>query len=263
MSSLRSQRKASNDHAWRDSDVERKSGLCAGFATLVMLVGLHAVLFVSSMAPVPVGEGTLELPLAMEIRRVPPPDVIDPEPVVKEETRKLIAEVAEPERHTVTPPPEPAKIEPVRPRPKRTPPPKKPEVRRIVEKTPPPEAVAESLGDSAGTGTYSADGVLSGSANTSPGVRNDILAALVRVIEANKRYPRNARRAGIEGSVALRVIIGSEGRVSGFTLERSCGKSVLDDAARELGNSLVGLDIPAARGHSMTVTIPVQYALMR
>jgi protein TonB len=105
--------------------------------------------------------------------------------------------------------------------------------------------------------------VASGSANASPGERNDILAALIREVEANKRYPRNARRAGIEGRVALRVVISPDGRVSGCTLARVCGKSVLDDAARELGETLVGLDIPAARGRSMTVTIPVQYSLTR
>src|SRR5687768_3026766 len=41
-------------------------------------------------------------------------------------------------------------------------------------------------------------------------------------------YPASARRAGEEGEVAFRLVIGAEGRVDACTITRSSGSSALD-----------------------------------
>ena len=105
-------------------------------------------------------------------------------------------------------------------------------------------------------------GGVGGVGTGSLGRGDPVLAALIRAIEANKYYPRAARRAGIEGRVTIRISI-RDGRITAGSLYRACGKEVLDDAARNLGSALVGVAIPAARGKSITVTVPVQYALTR
>ena len=188
--------------------------------------------------------------------------------------------------------PEPPKPEPVVEKPKPVVQEKvKPKAKRIsprksakkTEEAAPEKDVTETLSSEAATaeapssqnagtgasgsgfigGVPGGGGGIGGTGAGSFGRGDPVLVALIRAIEANKRYPHAARRAGMEGNVALRVVISPDGKVAECSLVRLCGKSLLDNAARELGNSLVGLVIPAARGRSLAVTIPVQYALTR
>ncbi len=59
------------------------------------------------------------------------------------------------------------------------------------------------------------------------------LAGVRARIEAAKRYPRWARRRGIQGEVDLRFRLGPDGRLLGAEVKRSSGAKVLDQAAVE------------------------------
>lgn len=91
--------------------------------------------------------------------------------------------------------------------------------------------------------------------------RGDVLAALLRAVNRHKKYPRQARRTGAEGTVHLRVSIGSTGRVTECRLEYASGQTVLDSATMRLGEKLVGLEVAPAGKAGFTVVIPVHYTL--
>ena len=54
------------------------------------------------------------------------------------------------------------------------------------------------------------------------------------ILEANKRYPREALIAGTEGSVTLSYIVNSQGTVLAYTIEQSSGHAVLDNEVKRL-----------------------------
>ncbi|MEN8175350.1 MAG: energy transducer TonB [Pseudomonadota bacterium] len=56
--------------------------------------------------------------------------------------------------------------------------------------------------------------------------------SLAGISNPKPRYPRQARRRGLEGLVILSVEVGLDGRVAGLAVERSSGFAVLDNAAR-------------------------------
>jgi protein TonB len=51
---------------------------------------------------------------------------------------------------------------------------------------------------------------------------------------ANSDYPRSALRAGVEGSVSVRYVVGTDGSVSGCTVTRSSGDVRLDETTCRL-----------------------------
>lgn len=252
---------------WRDSTAERRSGNYAAMVTLGLLLAVNAALLVPRSAGLAVSLG--DTPLTAELRWLPPPA----QPVMPEsapepqtpETRKLVSEARESARLTVPEPPAPPKIaekpkpEPVK-KAKRT----TPEKRR---KTPPAKAEAAPAPQTVAVDTLTPVGKAFGHASGAPEVKPDnkgaVLAALLHRVEANKKYPRQARRAGVQGKTILKVTIGPDGRVKACTLVEACGKTLLDDATKDLGASLVGLEIPPAHGMSISVLVPVHYILKR
>ena len=76
------------------------------------------------------------------------------------------------------------------------------------------------------------------------------------------RYPRIARRKGYEGTVVLEVLVNIEGKVAECRIIRSCGYSVLDEAAiKSIRNWLFE---PGMRGEEkveMWVKVPIRFQL--
>lgn len=263
-----------------DRATERKSGAYAAALTAGIVLALNAAFFTHAPqgAKVPLGD----TPLTVELRRVGPmPERSQPPVAAKDAPRKLLRETpaqddfvvaqtpdkslaSQPE---ITPKPVPAPQKPQRARPALKVAPKV--APKTTQKTPPTQAAARQSNSGEETASPHAApgesarpaGHASGTAQPGTQSNADTLAALLRAVEKNKKYPRHARRAGIEGKVVLRVCITAEGAVISCFLEQPCGKKILDGAARKLGESLVGLRIPQAQGKSMNVRIPVRYAL--
>lgn len=54
------------------------------------------------------------------------------------------------------------------------------------------------------------------------------------MLEANKRYPRQALIAGDEGTVVISFILNREGTVLAYRIQQSSGQPMLDEAVRRL-----------------------------
>jgi len=68
----------------------------------------------------------------------------------------------------------------------------------------------------------------------SPGGELDsILSLILRKLEAAKRYPRMARKMGIEGTAVVRFRLRPEGRVEAAEIVNSSGSEILDKASLE------------------------------
>ena len=259
---------------WLDRESERKSGRYAAALTAILLLVVNVVLLSprSTGMAIPLGD----MPLSVEFRRLPPPElpIVAPEQPVPE-VRKLLSETPEPERLVLSEPPLPPVVEKLQPAPPAAIAPQKPPAAKPIKKAAKPRPEQRQEAPSAPVTTESASnsptgdeiptrvGHASGQPDAKPDVNGAIMAALLHAVDANKHYPRQARLAGVEGKVILRVTIGANGRVTTCVLVEASGKTLLDAATEKLGAALVGLEIPSAHGKSMTVRIPVRYALKR
>ncbi|AHF04446.1 energry transducer TonB [Marichromatium purpuratum 984] len=76
------------------------------------------------------------------------------------------------------------------------------------------------------------------------------------------RYPRRARRQGVEGRVLIRVVVGADGRVGATTLIESSGHRLLDDAAlRAVARWRFAPAWQAGRAVAAQLTVPVIFRL--
>lgn len=230
-----------------------------------------------------VAEKTLMLPpvqavrttlVHAQFRTVQAPKVRQPE------MKKVLAEasdfqVAEKLREEVRPKPAvertPDPLPKVKPKPKRKPvPAEKP--RAVPEPAPASKkaepavpASAQNIPDAAQQGAVSSVQAAAASPGAAGSVaaeadrRNEALAAILRAVEKYKQYPRQGRRSGAEGTCVLRVHVGGDGRVDSCSLSEGSGRSVLDAAARRLGEKLVGLSVGTKGGFH--VLVPVHYRL--
>ena len=184
---------------------------------------------------------------------MPPPVVERPKP--PQEAPKTVA-------------PEPVKPKPV----KKAPPVKKtrPVVRQPEKPVPPSAPVGQQTEIppiARGTGVSS----VAAAAPSAPGrgerrngrtTKSKALGAILDALNRHKRYPKQARRIGAEGTVQLLVTISADGKVSACSLGKGSGFGVLDTATERLGEKLVGLDIPSVRGgKGFQVLVPVRYSL--
>jgi protein TonB len=73
-------------------------------------------------------------------------------------------------------------------------------------------------------------------------------------------YPAKARVQRLEGTVLLRVSVDAVGHVSGASLQRSCGHTLLDRAALEAVRSWRFIPAHQAdRAVSATVEVPIRF----
>jgi protein TonB len=67
----------------------------------------------------------------------------------------------------------------------------------------------------------------------SGGEGDPVIGEIMRRIEAAKRYPRMARKMGIEGRAAVRFKLAPNGKVEAAELLETSGSDVLDQASLE------------------------------
>ncbi|MGD0626993.1 MAG: energy transducer TonB [Thermodesulfobacteriota bacterium] len=97
---------------------------------------------------------------------------------------------------------------------------------------------AEGIGPGRGSGAPGGgrrEGAPGQMANIGPssGGLDPILSLIIRKIEAAKRYPRMARKMGIEGTAVVRFKLRSEGQVETVEIMESSGSEILDKASIE------------------------------
>jgi len=82
-------------------------------------------------------------------------------------------------------------------------------------------------------------------------------ALLAAWLAANRRYPEEARRRGVEGEVTVRFSVAADGRVTDVVIAAGSGSSALDGAAVAM---LRGARLPPP-GTDVTRTIRIRYRL--
>lgn len=280
-----------NNRYWTVWECERKSGNYAAALTFSLIFAVHVALLLPLGGGITVPKGNSPYAtglLAVELRRVSPSAPVweEPKPAPKDDARKLLAEEALPDSLVVAEPPEPEKPKPVVEKPKPSPAKTvKPLPKQKAVAPPPVPSPTQAVPEDNDTSTFadsltgSPDGIVGGSPDGAPGggayghpsgqegvtpdTKGKILTVLLHAVERNKRYPLQARRLGHQGRVTLRVSINALGKVASCALVKRSGIATLDEATEKLGQALIGLDIPPARGRAVEVLIPVQYALKR
>ena len=194
-------------------------------------------------------ESAFEVPAPPEVK--PEPEKVTPEPEVRFEPKPEAKPAPKPAV-------KPASRPQVKPRPRPEP---------VAKKAVPKAAAApqaKAFAASSEKGAVSGSAALSvpkaaGGEKAEKGRRTEVLAAILQAVEKHKRYPRQGRRSGAEGTCTLMVQVGPDGRVVSCSLTGSSGRTVLDAASKRLGEKLVGLDV-GSRG-SLRVLVPVHYRL--
>lgn len=246
------------------------------FGMMSLLMGAAFLLLAERTLTLPAVEARRVFMVQAHFRSVPPSKAEQPEmkKILAQESDFLIPEEPEPvvekqpEPQAVKKPepkPEPEIAKPVRPKPevKPAPKPKAKKVPRPIPKTEqalPARPVKEAEKTSAVSGgTGASVPAAAGTEKVENNRRSEVLAAILQVVEKHKRYPRQGRRSGAEGTCTLMVQVGADGRVASCTLAGPSGRAVLDAAAKRLGEKLLGLDVGSSG--SIRVLIPVHYRL--
>ncbi|MGH8281472.1 MAG: energy transducer TonB [Gammaproteobacteria bacterium] len=157
----------------------------------------------------------------------------------------------------ITPPPQPpSPPQPQEPQPTPTPPVPQPPPQAIATQaaqaditTPPPESVpVPSPPQPAQTQTTPQEAAYA-----------QIVSA---ILEANKRYPREALMAGDEGTVVISFVLNRDGTVLAFSIEQSSGQPIFDQAVKRLIHRVHFPPFPR-KDHSLrkTFKVPIQFKL--
>lgn len=95
------------------------------------------------------------------------------------------------------------------------------------------------------------------------GLRRGYIGRLNRYFGKLRQYPRRARRAGLEGTVLLELVLDEHGRIVEIRVAKSSGHRILDDAARAAVAALGSVPSPPGELHwrSQAVRIPFHYSL--
>jgi periplasmic protein TonB len=87
-----------------------------------------------------------------------------------------------------------------------------------------------------------------------------LMADLAALIDQYKSFPRAALRARLQGAVAVRVRIDSEGRLMKYEMMESSGHRILDQATLKLFERLAGRRIsPVHPRRGLDIVVPVRY----
>lgn len=94
-------------------------------------------------------------------------------------------------------------------------------------------------------------------------VRENAAAFILAEMEANKKYPRQARRINAEGTAKIMFSVGKDGIVSSMVLSDSSGYKVLDNAALNTAKKVIGMNVTKNKtiNQSMNIIVPVEYFL--
>ena len=93
-------------------------------------------------------------------------------------------------------------------------------------------------------------------------VVDDFLRLFTSSIEKNKTYPRVARRAGYEGVVYVEIVLGKQGRIVRYTLQKSSSHAVLDKAGLRLVKKIASmLQFQGTLTEEAVIVVPIRYEL--
>ena len=108
--------------------------------------------------------------------------------------------------------------------------------------------------------TAKAPATTDASANLDRQLRSQLSSLLVREIRSHLKYPRNAVRRKLEGTVMMEFEV-KNGVVVDFVLRQSSGHKILDEAARKLAQKLVQFNTRLG-AMNYRVQIPIKYELL-
>ena len=205
------------------------------------------------------------------------PPKVEPPPVIKDNPTKVV-KVDEPPPIKEEPkvvanpikPPEPKKVEKIKEKPsvkpqaKSEPKPKpKPQQPNKAQELAKAKAAAQAQAQAAAQAAAKAaqeaqeKSLLEASARK---LNAQLASLLVKEIRSKLRYPRNAVRRKLEGTVMVEFVI-QNGVVTSYKIEKSSGHKILDEAASKLAKSLVKFNT-RLDAMSNRVLIPIKYELL-
>lgn len=202
---------------------------------------------------------------------------VEPPPVIKDNPTKVV-KVDEPPPIKEEPkvvanpikPPEPKKVEKIKekpsvkpqaksePKPQPKPKPQQPNKAQELAKAK-AAAQAKAQAQAAAQAAHEAQekSLLEASARK---LNAQLASLLVKEIRSKLRYPRNAVRRKLEGTVMVEFVI-QNGVVTSYKIEKSSGHKILDEAASKLAKSLVKFNT-RLDAMSNRVLIPIKYELL-
>lgn len=217
--------------------------------------------------PITKPQEALKEPPVLEQPKVEPPPVIkdnptkvvkvDEPPPIKEET-KVVANPIKP--------PEPKKAEKIKEKPSVKPqaksepkPQPKPQQPNKAQELAKAKAAAQAKAQAQAQSAQEAQekSLLEASARK---LNAQLASLLVKEIRSKLRYPRNAVRRKLEGTVMVEFVI-QNGVVTSYKIEKSSGHKILDEAASKLAKSLVKFNT-RLDAMSNRVLIPIKYELL-
>lgn len=204
---------------------------------------------------------------------------VEPPPVIKDNPTKVV-KVDEPPPLKEEPkvvanpikPPEPKKAEKIKekpsvkpqaksePKPQPKPQPKQPnKAQELAKAKAAAQAKAQAAAQAAAKAAQEAQekSLLEASARK---LNAQLASLLVKEIRSKLRYPRNAVRRKLEGTVMVEFVI-QNGVVTSYKIEKSSGHKILDEAASKLAKSLVKFNT-RLDAMSNRVLIPIKYELL-
>lgn len=200
------------------------------------------------------------------------PKEVEPEKVeTKEEPKSELKEEIKPEP-TVKPKVEP-KVEPKpeskpQPKPKAEPKPQpKTEPKPKVEPKPQPKREDQTSSTRHHTSVKpdtlakpTTQPIPQASEQQSRKITAELSSLLVKEIKSKLRYPRNAVRRKLEGTVMVEFVI-ERGVVISYTINKSSGHKILDEAAGKLAKSMLKFNTKLSSMNNR-VLIPIKYELI-
>ena len=221
--------------------------------------------------PITKPQEALKEPPVVEQPKVEPPPVIkdNPTKVVKVDEPPPLKEEPKVVANPIKPP-EPKKVEKIKEKPsvkpqaKSEPKPKpKPQQPNKAQELAKAKAAAQAQAQAAAQAAAKAaqeaqeKSLLEASARK---LNAQLASLLVKEIRSKLRYPRNAVRRKLEGTVMVEFVI-QNGVVTSYKIEKSSGHKILDEAASKLAKSLVKFNT-RLDAMSNRVLIPIKYELL-
>lgn len=221
--------------------------------------------------PITKPQEALKEPPVVEQPKVEPPPVIkdNPTKVVKVDEPPPLKEEPKVVANPIKPP-EPKKVEKIKEKPsvkpqaKSEPKPKpKPQQPNKAQELAKAKAAAQAKAQAAAQAAAKAaqeaqeKSLLEASARK---LNAQLASLLVKEIRSKLRYPRNAVRRKLEGTVMVEFVI-QNGVVTSYKIEKSSGHKILDEAASKLAKSLIKFNT-RLDAMSNRVLIPIKYELL-
>lgn len=105
--------------------------------------------------------------------------------------------------------------------------------------------------------------VIGSAVSNSAALKNEIAAKIVYQMERYKKYPKQARRINAEGIAKVTFSVNAAGVVSSADISDSSGYSILDNAALQAAEKIVGSKVVTNESYNnlLQVTVPVDFYL--